>query len=730
MSSTDQDSSLLTFIQYDIPPLKSGQYTISVTQTVAITNQTIEPNTFTASKTFAVPGNRFQLNGDDVVSVFPAPLSNGEYDGVMPMVVLQRHTLPWQRTSVFDDESAPWLAVLLFEADDVPALQSTTAAAIFPSGDEIKVAGSTTTGTGTMPTGTVSYDGMNPLDYGQSPADPCTVIDLPIDLFSRVCPSAADLPLLAHIRRTDTYDATDSDVVEQDYAIVLGNRWPKINADAYAFLVSLENMGDFLPNDDGSPSSNWPADAKTVRLICLRTWRFFTNDLDQKFQSLCENLNRDASGTLGLTTLRLPSVTPDKAAVDIALTNQASGALTDADSDTLVQTALSMGYTALNHRLREAGTTVSWYRGPLVPYQLEYFDYTLASCPDALLRYDPQTGMFDVTYAQAWQLGQLLALQNTSFSVSLYTWKQSLKKSAAAQAEMAVINQQMGSRSLQSFFPQRLTATANDGASDVPSDIAEWLGALMLLKGVPFAALVADASMLPVESLRFFHLDPDWVAALVDGACSIGRTGSSGAATDTELVAQASTAAQARARRKRKNQRPQLATQQTAAGDNDFEVITGCLLRSQLVSGWPALNVNGYGDIVGTAELPKLRMERLSNEILICLFEGEVQSLTISEAPEQLHCGVEDNADKGYTTTLRDITGDTPGQQYVDDNGVPVSVAVVVRDDEQTLQVSATAKAIQAKLNADYNQDLTTFTSAEFALELVKGVVKIEYKLQ
>jgi hypothetical protein len=236
--------------------------------------------------------------------------------------------------------------------------------------------------------------------------------------------------------------------------------------------------------------------------------------------------------------------------------------------------------------------------------------------------------------------------------------------------------------------------------------------------------------MLPVESLRFFHLDGDWTAAIVDGAFSIGRAGTTGTARDAKPLARVQASSQGSARRQRKNHRPRLAAQQMSSGEDDFEVITGCLLRSQLVSGWPGLNINGYADVEGTVELPKLRMESLSNDVLICLFEGAVQSLTISEAPEQLHCGAEGNEVDGFTTDLREIVGSTPGEQYVDSNGVPVTVAVSVRSDQQTLQASATAKAIQTKLNADFEQNLTTFTSAEFALEMVKGVVKVEYKLQ
>src|SRR5262249_61519917 len=107
----------LTSTRSHPPPLKPGEYTITAVQTV---NQ-VAPNSFSASKRFAVAGNRFELNGDDIVSVFPAPLANGEFTGVMPLVVLRRQTLPWQRSSVASNESAPWLALLLFEQAEAPA---------------------------------------------------------------------------------------------------------------------------------------------------------------------------------------------------------------------------------------------------------------------------------------------------------------------------------------------------------------------------------------------------------------------------------------------------------------------------------------------------------------------------------------------------------------------------------------------------------------------------------
>ena len=44
-----------------------------------------------------------------------------------------------------------------------------------------------------------------------------------------------------------------------------------------------------------------------------------------------------------------------------------------------------------------------------------------------------------------------------------------------------------------------------------------------MLEGIPFHYLVPDERLLPPESLKFFVVDPAWLAALRDGAFSIGR---------------------------------------------------------------------------------------------------------------------------------------------------------------------------------------------------------------
>jgi predicted aconitase with swiveling domain len=86
-----------------------------------------------------------------------------------------------------------------------------------------------------------------------------------------------------------------------------------------------------------------------------------------------------------------------------------------------VQTALKLGYAPLPHNLRQGSRTVSWYRGPLVPVPdvARTVDKIFVNA-DAALQYDKDTGLFDVSYAAAWQLGRLLALQAPEFAWALF----------------------------------------------------------------------------------------------------------------------------------------------------------------------------------------------------------------------------------------------------------------------------------------------------------------------
>jgi hypothetical protein len=113
-----------------------------------------------------------------------------------------------------------------------------------------------------------------------------------------------------------------------------------------------------------------------------------------------------------------------------------------------------------------------------------------------------------------------------------------------------------------------------------------------LLEGVPFAHLIPDSELLPPESIRFFYLDREWTDALVQGALSVGTVNSLDRQHLQGLHARIRDEVDAEERKVR-------TVGADVPGAAAAETITGFLLRSRLVSGWPALHVRGYRQEIG-----------------------------------------------------------------------------------------------------------------------------------
>nr|RBQ94706.1 hypothetical protein FVER53263_07741 [Fusarium verticillioides] len=63
----------------------------------------------------------------------------------------------------------------------------------------------------------------------------------------------------------------------------------------------------------------------------------------------------------------------------------------------------------------------------------------------------------------------------------------------------------------------------NDPQSSDWMTVLSWLIDRMFLAGVPAHYLIPDPSYLQEENLRFFHIDKNWVDALIDGSLSLGN---------------------------------------------------------------------------------------------------------------------------------------------------------------------------------------------------------------
>jgi hypothetical protein len=200
------------------------------------------------------------------------------------------------------------------------------------------------------------------------------------------------------------------------------------------------------------------------------------------------------------------------------------------------------------------------------------------------------------------------------------------------------------SSSVVGYAPYATDADSNTGESKVvPRDLRQFLARLRLLERVPFGYLVADSELLPPESIRFFYLDRNWTDALVEGALSVGTVNSSDRAQLEQLY---------------KNIRDEIDEEERnvrlpggeAPQKGKAGVVTGFLLRSRAVSGWPGMHVRAYSkDVVGDEEIvgedhpdriKVLRLERLAPAVLLVLFDGIPRLVHLEEPRQGLQFGV------------------------------------------------------------------------------------------
>jgi hypothetical protein len=399
----------ITFYEFFEPPLDSGPYRVDVEQHV----KSVQPansfdQTFTTALDFHVSGVRFALPPGYVHAQFPPPGAQGRYENVLPHVVLAVETLPWQRDSgtaaLGVAETHPWLALLTFDGDDPPpAVQNGTVGQLLPAA---------------LPSGTMSYPNLT-LEPGESASDPCEFVDVPAELFHAIAPTVDDLRWLAHGRHVDETALArkafaDEAPPQQDLSTVISNRLPAPGGRAVCCLVSVEGMAPFLPPREPPPGTT------AIRLVVLAWWSFGSVERTEAFREYFERLDREP-GTLQVSYAAGPG-TPNQA----------------------VQDALKMGYAAFDHHTRQGARTVSWYRGPLLPYENPRLARVPFSSADSLVRYDPESGMIDVSFAAAWQLGRLLALGDQAFASLLYDWKEGRRTQAVVDFERRFLGEQLG----------------------------------------------------------------------------------------------------------------------------------------------------------------------------------------------------------------------------------------------------------------------------------------------
>lgn len=371
------------------PAFRTGTYTLSASIGARIKGETRQSDI--AEQMFTISGLRFTLEEGTVDSVYPA---DGELccrKNTLPHIVLNRATQPFEcSVNDMDEDEAdsgisqkepPYMALLLFYEEEMPKLQYGLV------GQMLKEHPS---------------EVLIPFTHctAEEEKSSCCFMDIPLDLLKGIAPKLDELWMLVHGRKTDPLlkcmpkgDA----LINEIKAVVVGNRIPKYGVGNqpvrnHACLVSLAGCKELLQKE----SRPWENGFDEVRIAVMHHWEFTALE--------------DKDVDVGLE---------DVSARGIGLPLRT----TDCEAEKLTEN----GYILLPHRFREGSHCASLYRGPLVQ-DIRTAEKDRFVSSDALYRYDPEWGVFDVSYACAWQLGKLLVLARESIAKKILFARTSARK--------------------------------------------------------------------------------------------------------------------------------------------------------------------------------------------------------------------------------------------------------------------------------------------------------------
>ncbi|RSM02303.1 hypothetical protein CDV31_010952 [Fusarium ambrosium] len=718
---------------YFPPRLDGGKQTITTTQEIfaegATDDQGRKLEDKTTTKTFLVQAPQFSLPDGCVHSVNPAPggLAAAE---TLPHIVFNDPHLPWERRIDKEDETRrermPWLALLVFSQDELQLpnniLQgekspfSATSLSKDVKGNPTTIQQSSDL---TLTLSSADVQALNdqgtvisPIPQPDDPASKTTAIFLQSKLFKQLITTyeqkekttddgktlivtspkegqvAADITrfkYFAHVRHVKTAGMTASAQYKDGlFSVMLSHRAGPLSADqkmpAVVHLVSLEGW-----NKVKFPL---PSSAQYVAISSLYSWTYTALptggvSLEAEF----ERLRKD----IGL--LRAPNAMISK--MEAGQNNALA---------TKLGRRLREGYTMQKHRTRTGEMTSCFFRAALVPTIPKEPSWPFMSiCGSDLQILDRDTGMMDITYSAAWQLGKSLAIADSAFTTALTRlWsgvygkcldgakKDKFRQLNAYKSKNEVLQsleqslmtlnriqrapsgqesrpmgeaqrplkresvkltlddntiQQQGEKRAKRLIRKLAESKDDAGNEDENRSIfynelntcvsAEWkiiLGWIihrMYLFGVPPPYLIADPTFVPPESIRFFHIDPNWIDALIDGALSLGSRMDNNDIYIRRTIKGAVNA--------------YLETTDPTTGYRPQIPSYGMLLRSELVSRFPDLKVEAPipDSAIEAGRAPILRQEIIGDGLLLCLFDrvpcqdDEMPVLSFTQPPHQ-----------------------------------------------------------------------------------------------
>ncbi|KAF3764017.1 hypothetical protein M406DRAFT_261691 [Cryphonectria parasitica EP155] len=681
---------------YFRPTLEGGDYIVSTTQTISARDSTAILKQEEQEFTVATP--RFRLPDGAVKSVFPPPGYTAAVE-TLPHIVFSDPYLPWERQATATKQTTtsrvPWMAVLAFTEDELllPQDQRTGDTSIFKniSSQEsweqdaslsVAIQPSILSKVTSCRTPISSIDGIADTDV-----DKVNAIFIRSRLFNELFrnstasagtqkhPDVSRYAFLSHVRRFDTTGMAESGSSrEAYYSIVLSHRVGSLASDGTPVPVHVH-----LISLDGIESMAWPVPESTrhVAVASLYSWTYMCGregafDVKQTMRVLADSLG----------PLRAPL--PDLST------------LVDTPERQTIVDRVRDGYVLGRCRVQTGETTATFYRGVLTPNQVQHpISPTWSLHSDSgmdLQILDGKLGMLDITYSASWQLGRNTAIADQAFCRAMTSLRRQIHVMAMNRAKAVLMRahgtcqtrddalraapaivQELGK--LQSTETDRLPSNGNldmldwwmskpkepvnlanedddvyiynelnQAANPEWSVVLGWVLDKMYLSSIPSQYLVTDPSHLPAESLRFFHIDANWVDAFLDGALSIGNH-----------LENRFDSVRTAIKRLVNNY---LRTPLPSTGRPPPIPTYGFLLRSNLISHFPDLRVEAEYDPLRTDSIVSsiLRQASVADGVLLCLLDvsphggqpscSRLTSLKFTQPPHQQSFTVGDRLDE------------------------------------------------------------------------------------
>ncbi|EPS39866.1 hypothetical protein H072_6330 [Dactylellina haptotyla CBS 200.50] len=417
------------------PVLPGGDYVVSVQHELKYENDASPRLNLATTKKFSITAPRYTLAPGDVYSSFPHP-GHGEEAKVLPHVLLADPHLPWARDLNLsaDSKGHPWMGILSFATKELES----NILAILSTKPNLSYA---------KPSQTLSYNlklgdlwslqneivlPLSPIEMakpddqrpdGEKSTDSVDVAFLPAAMFEQLfCEveangtkkiSVKNFRYMSHVRMVNsegTIKAGDGGPTNAQYGVVIGPRSGPVEPDLKftADLTQPIPMIAHLFSLEGIQSLNLE-DIKRkgfVGLISLYSWAY--ESLPPKsanYYQILMDLGKN------IQPLRFAANDIDKITKETGL---------DKEQQSWLRERLEAGYSFMRFRPSTGEQTTGIFRGALVPQISGVSTLPQASNVGSDMQIiDCTTGVPDLTYHLAWELGRSLGSSDRVFSAAI-----------------------------------------------------------------------------------------------------------------------------------------------------------------------------------------------------------------------------------------------------------------------------------------------------------------------